>query len=229
MGFLVRGKIMTGSGIFLILFVLTSLLHIVLEAKGNLPGRYITKPLLMPALGLYYLSSASQANFILLGAITCGWLGDMLLMMTKPRKVSSFLKMGMLAFLFGNILYFIVFAAYIPCIFKVPVWGWFCFAIFIAAGIIGWGILVPNAGRLAPVVIAYIIVIVLMGASAVIPLGCVHPVGAATVMAGAFMFIVSDGINAYNRFISAVPLERLLTMSTYLLAQFLIVQGYLLF
>ena len=48
-------------------------------------------------------------------------------------------------------------------------------------------------------------------------------------MAGAFVFMVSDTLNAYNRFVREIPFERLLTMGTYLGGQFLLVQGYLLF
>lgn len=192
-------------------------------------GRYITKPLLMPLLGLYYLTSAFQMNYLFLAAITCAWMGDIFLMMAQPCKRNHYFKLGLLAFLTGNILYMVVFAKYFPCLTSMPAWGWGFISIYIAAGIVACRLLVPYAGRMMPAVIVYIVVIVLTGSSTLIPLGCVHPIGAVTAMAGVFLFMLSDGINAYHRFIGEVPMEWMMVMGPYLLGQFLIVQGYLLF
>ncbi len=41
---------MTASGIILVFFMLLFVAHLVSEAAGSRAGRYITKPLLMPAL-----------------------------------------------------------------------------------------------------------------------------------------------------------------------------------
>jgi len=46
-------------------------------------------------------------------------------------------------------------------------------------------------------------------------------------MIGALVFIISDTINAFNKFAKEIPYERLYTMSTYLLGQFLLVLGFL--
>ena len=90
----------------------------------------------------------------------------------------------------------------------------------------------PNPILIAAIVCGWlgdIFLIVLMGASTVPPLGSVSTAGAITAMAGAFVFMVSDTLNAYNRFVREIPLERLYTMGTYLVGQFLLVQGYLFF
>ena len=39
----------------------------------------------------------------------------------------------------------------------------------------------------------------------------------------------SDTINAYSRLVREIPFEWLLTMAAYLVGQFLLVQGYLMF
>ncbi len=220
---------MTISGIFLILFIMVSVAHLACEAVWFRIGRYITKPLLMPALAMYYAASAAQLNYVLIAAIVCGWLGDIFLMIPDPQKTRRYFKPGLAAFLFGHILYIAVFAAYLPRAGNVPAWGLSLLAVYVAAGIIGYRLIAPHAGRMLPAIIAYIIIIVLMGASTVLPLGSVHIAGAVTVMAGAFVFMVSDTINAYNRFVREVPLERLFTMGAYLVGQALLVQGYLLF
>ena len=126
-------------------------------------------------------------------------------------------------------LYIVVFAAYLPGATHVPAWGWGALAVYFATGIIGYRLIAPHAGKMLPAIVAYILIIVLMGASTVFPLGSVRNSGAVTVMAGAFVFMVSDTLNAYNRFVREIPFERVFTMGTYLGGQFLLVQGYLCF
>jgi uncharacterized membrane protein YhhN len=220
---------MTASGIFLIIFIIICIAHLTSEAMWSLVGRYITKPVLMPALALYYVSSAAQPNPVLIAAIVCGWLGDIFLMIPDPQKTRRYFKPGLAVFLLGHVLYIAVFAAYLPRAASVPAWGWASLAVYIATGIVGYRLISPHAGKMLPAIIAYIIIIVLMGASTVLPLGNVNTAGAVTAMAGALVFMVSDTINAYNRFVRDVPYERVLTMGTYLGGQFLLVQGYLFF
>lgn len=220
---------MMASGIFLVLFVLFSIAHLISETLWSRAGRYVTKPLLMPALALYYVTAAAEPNPFLLAAILCGWLGDIFLMIPDPQKTRRYFKPGLVAFLLGHFLYIAVFAAYLPYSASVPAWGWACLAVFVAAGVVGYRLIAPHAQEMLPAIIAYIIIIVLMGASTVLPLGSVCTAGAVTAMTGALVFMISDTINAYNRFAREIPFERLFTMSTYLIGQFLLVQGYLLF
>lgn len=220
---------MTLSGIFLILFIIISLVHIACEARQLLIGRYSTKPLLMPTLGLYYVTSAPQTNFIFLAALACCWLGDIFLMVTSRQKEGRYFKIGLVSFLLGHLLYITVFSSYLPHVINMPLWGLGCIAVYFAAGYAGYRLIAPHTGRMLPAVIAYIIILVLMGGSTVIPLGSVRLAGAVTAMAGALLFMISDAVNAYDRFIKKPPLEWMLTMGAYLTGQFLIVQGYLWF
>jgi len=220
---------MTVSGIFLIIFILFSLAHLAAEVVWSRTGRFITKPFLMPFLLLYYVTSAGELNGLLIAALAFGWLGDVFLMIPDPQNTRRFFKPGLLAFLLGHIFYIAVFAAYLPRASSVPVWGWAAIAVYVSAGIAGYRLIVPHAGKMLPAIIVYIIIIVLMGASTVLPLGSAATCGAVTAMAGAFIFMLSDTLNAYNRFVREIPFERLFTMGTYLVGQFLLVQGYLFF
>jgi len=96
---------------------------------------------------------------------------------------------------------------------------------FVAVVAVGYRFIIPHAGKMLPAIIAYIIIIILMGASTVLPLGSVRTIGAVTAMVGALVFMVSDTLNAYNRFVREIPYERVLTMGTYLAGQFFLVQG----
>lgn len=220
---------MTASVIFLILFAIMSAAHLAAEAADSLRGRIITKPFLMPLLAFYYAAAAAELNVVLVAAIACGWMGDVFLMIPDPQKTRRFFKPGLAAFLIGHILYIAVFAAYLPNAARVPAWGWAAFAVYAAAGILGYRLIAPYAGKMLPAIIAYVIIITLMGASTVLPLGSVGTAGAVMAMTGALIFMASDTINAYNKFAREIPNERLYTMGTYLAGQFLLVQGYLLF
>lgn len=213
----------------MILFIMVSLAHLASEAVWSKAGRYITKPFLMPVLALYYVASAAQLNFIIITAIVFGWLGDIFLMIPDPQNTRRYFKPGLIAFLLGHILYIAVFAAYLPRVCNVPAWGWGALAVYVAAGAVGFRLIASHAGKMLPAIVAYIVIIVLMGASTILPLGSVHMIGAVMAMAGAFVFMVSDTLNAYNRFVREIPFERIFTMGTYLGGQFLLVQGYLLF
>ncbi len=220
---------MPGPVTLLVAFVALSVAHLAAESARSQAGRFLTKPLLMPALALYYGASAARPDSVLLAALACGWLGDVFLMIPDPGKTRRWFRPGLVAFLAGHLLYVAVFAAFLPQAGRVPAWGWGALAVYAAVGAVGYRLIVPHAGKLRRAIVAYIAIIVLMGASTVLPLGSVATGAALTAMAGALVFMVSDTINAYNRFVREIPGERVWTMGTYLAGQFLLVQGYLLF
>jgi uncharacterized membrane protein YhhN len=220
---------MTASGIFLVLFIISAFAHLASEAAASPAGRYVTKPLLMPLLALYYTAAAAEPNPLLIAAVVCGWLGDIFLMIPDQRKTLRYFKPGLAFFLLGHVFYIAVFAAYLPYAAGIPAWGWGSLAVFVAAGAVVYRLIAPGTGKMLPAIGAYIIIIVLMGASTVLPLGSVNTAGAVMVMAGSFVFMVSDAINAYNRFVRELPCERLVIMAAYLAGQYLLVQGYLYF
>lgn len=216
------------QSLFLTIFIAFSLLHLVGEALKKPPLRYATKPFLLSALAAWYFVSTEQVNHLMLGAILCGWLGDIFLMIPDPEKTRKYFKPGLAAFLLGHILYAIVFftaGGSAPF----PWYGWLLFIPFFAMGAAGFLLVKPHAGSLIGAFAAYVVIIVVMGISTVFPLGDVTLKGNIMAMAGAFIFIVSDTINGYNKFAREIPHERIYTMSTYLAGQYLLVQGYLYF
>jgi len=220
---------MTVSHVLLITFILMSFVHLAAEGARLRVGRYITKPFLMPLLALYYVTSAAHPNLFFAGAILCGWLGDVFLMLPDPQNSGRYFRRGLICFSFGHILYILVFASFVSRPFHLPVWGWALLTLYATAAIAAYLLIARRAGKLLTAVSAYIIIITLMGMSTIFPLGSVHTSGVVMAMAGAFLFMGSDSINAYNRLVSKIPFEWLLTMSAYLVAQFLLVQGYLMF
>ena len=76
-------------------------------------------------------------------------------------------------------------------------------------------------------VMAYAIVLLTMGVWAHKRRGATTNSSFRYVSAGVILFVISDSLIAINMFAFDVPGERLLVMSTYMAAQFLIVQGLL--
>jgi uncharacterized membrane protein YhhN len=66
-----------------------------------------------------------------------------------------------------------------------------------------------------------------MGISTTFLWGSSETIGIILLMMGALVFIISDTINAFNKFAKEIPYERLFTMTTYLVGQFLLVLGFL--
>jgi uncharacterized membrane protein YhhN len=83
-------------------------------------------------------------------------------------------------------------------------------------------LLYPNLGDLMIPVIAYLFVIAIMGL-----LSVQSSFQLKWAVLGAIFFIISDSLIAVNKFIIDLPVERVLVMSTYYAAQWMLVVGFL--
>lgn len=220
---------MTVPDALLIAFILISLVHLAAAGAQASAGRYITKALLMPVLALYYVTSAAHPNSVFVGAILSGWLGDVFLMLPDRQNRGRYFRYGLICFSLGHVLYIFAFVSHCYRPFFLPAWGWAALTLYVAAAMAGYALIASRAGKMLPAISAYIMIITLMGISTMLALGSAHTNGVVMTMAGAFLFMVSDAINAYNRMVRKIPCEGLLTMGTYLAAQFLLVQGFLFF
>ena len=81
-------------------------------------------------------------------------------------------------------------------------------------------------GMLIPVLI-YALMLLFMGIWAHKRRGATNVNSFMLVAAGAILFALSDGMIAVNKFAFEIPAERILIMTTYITAQYLIVQGLL--
>ncbi|MBF9016785.1 MULTISPECIES: lysoplasmalogenase [unclassified Oceanispirochaeta] len=209
-------------------FIVFSLLHVGGEAVKYRPLRYLSKPFLMPSLALFYILNAQNPSVVLIAAIAGGWLGDLFLMIPDKSDKKLFFKLGLAAFLIGHLFYAAAFFGQGSFKFKsvmAPVAALamigYCLIIFIK--------LKPHMGKLFVPITVYIVVIAVMGISTTLCLSTQELSPALTAVFGAFVFIISDTVNAWNRFAYEIPNERVHTMNTYLTGQFLLVLGFLQF
>ncbi len=187
--------------------------------------RYITKPLLMPVLVVYFIINTTAftsplKKWIVL-ALLFSWLGDVLLMFETLN--SSFFIFGLVAFLIAHIFYILFYQSVLRLEnlkrnywLIVPVLIYYVSLIYI---------LNPHLGEMKLPVRIYGAVISYMLIQA-LQIGRIKNSEAAWLMVfGAILFISSDSILALNKFYSSFGHAGILIMLTYGLAQLLIVLG----
>jgi len=93
--------------VFLTLFGLFSLFHLISSWKNDRIRRAKTKPFLISSLALAYLLSAEEPSALLLAALVTSWLGDVLLI---PRG-NRWMILGGISFLVSH---FLLMGLYLP-------------------------------------------------------------------------------------------------------------------
>ena len=91
--------------LFLILFILFSVLHLIASWQDNRSMRACTKPFLLIFLLLYYLFSAAKIRLPLALALLTSWAGDVLLI----PKGHKWFATGGIAFMFSHFFFILVY------------------------------------------------------------------------------------------------------------------------
>lgn len=207
------------------LFFFVAGLNLAAQFFENTDMNQYTKPLLMPLL-IYYIYHVAKGRItihrlLLTVALIFSWIGDLLLLYQDQEW--NFLA-GLGAFLIAQLVY-----AY--ALYKAT-FRQFNFQLKPLIPIILYGlallaIIVPAAGSFRIPVILYAIGILLMAGSARLRYKWTTNNSYNLAFFGATLFVISDSILAYNKFVNPVPLGSLWVMLTYISAQFLLVKGIL--
>lgn len=211
--------------VFLTLFGLFSLLHLISSWKNDRTSRAKTKPFLISSLALAYLFSADAPSALLLAALVTSWLGDVLLIPRGNRWVIlggiSFLGSHFL--LMGLFLHHIHFAA-VPWFHLLPV-----VAIYVLLSVISIRSIWDNTPKLMLIAFGlYLLTNSCMNLLALMQLLTSRHPGAAVSYAGAVLFFLSDCILLlvrYHRNPDLVPKKHFPVMLCYLSGEFLITLG----
>ncbi|MEY3050372.1 MAG: hypothetical protein RLY31_157 [Bacteroidota bacterium] len=217
---------MSGVMAFRIYMVLAGSEMLAEAAEWRL-GTFLFKPMLMPALAwAFRLSVGSAAGSFerrILWALLFSWLGDMLLLLV-PLLGPAWFVYGLAAFLTAHLWYIGAFAGWSPggsWLRRHP-WSAIPFVLYLVALTVWWW---SSLGGLRWPVVAYSMVITVMGLSAwnlrdVLPAGVFR-----LLSAGAVLFILSDSLIAVDKFRQPIPVARIWIMLTYMGAQYLIVRA----
>ncbi|HSF55868.1 MAG TPA: lysoplasmalogenase [Algoriphagus sp.] len=214
--------------IWLYLFLLATLADLAFVIEGNSEMRFYSKPLILVGLILYFYQitkpiATTLLTKSILGALIFSWIGDILLLW------SHLFIYGLGAFLMAHVCYIIGFKLaqngptrldqvnFIKAFF-------YNLPIYLAAAFVFY-LINPNLGNMKIPVIAYIIVIVSMVATARDRFKKCNPASFWQVFIGAILFFISDGAIAISRFFVEFPESGILIMGTYAIAQLLIVMG----
>lgn len=190
----------------------------------------ICKPLLMIALLIYFWDKSDNRkdekwiSYVTL-ALAFSWIGDIMLLFTFKHFMFFFAGIG--AFLSAHIVYII---AYKKATFKDKLeikWSIFPFIVIAYLALMAYLIL-PFVDSVIQVPLSlYAIILAIMILAAWFRKNQTTDESFQLVVLGATLFTISDSILAINRFSHTIPFAGVAIMSTYIIAQWLIVNGLL--
>lgn len=217
---------MKRSTFFLVLFVAAGLADLLIIVFDWPSLELFAKPMIMVALIGFYLSSVPQRNMTFVWALLFCWAGDVLLMF-QPLAEDFFLA-GLSAFFIGQNSYVMAFrqmrVASRGSELSVPQKIRFSLPVILAGtGLVA--ILFPKLAALKFPVMTYSVALIVMVMSAIFRYGQTSSRSYLLMLSGAILFMISDSTLAMNKFYSPIPLSGIWIMSTYIMAQYLIVQG----
>ncbi len=192
----------------------------------------VSKPILMISLAYYLIQSVpnnirGKAFYITLVALFFSWLGDIFLMFSGDGV--TYFMLGIGAFLLAQISYTIDFQFLKENYSKGFQFLWIiCALIVIIYSVNIWIDLRLKLGDFFIPVLAYLIVISVMAISAGSRYRKTHTGSFILCYAGALVFMISDTLIAINKWHHPIENERLIVMTTYILAQWMIINGIIL-
>jgi uncharacterized membrane protein YhhN len=202
-----------------VLYAVTAAVMLTGLALDLKPLYVAAKPLLMVMLLLHFLTSSQTYpawRHLVTMALAFSWAGDVFLIS------ADWFVAGLAAFLVAHVFYIAAYQKTGAGDGDLQPLVVLAFAIY--GGLLLWFIY-PGLHDLKAPVITYALVLLGMGVWAFKRRRGTNRTSFSLVATGAVLFVLSDSLIAVNRFASAVPAERILVMSIYLTAQYLIVQG----
>jgi uncharacterized membrane protein YhhN len=211
-----------------IFYFLSGLLYIILQDRSSFITGLVMKALIIPILLILFIvnlrSNLNRLHSLMFAALFFSWAGDVILEFSG-RNGELFIP-GLGCFLLAHVMYLTVFFI-TPgknVIFNKRIY------LLIPVLIYGTGLVYFLYNDLAEMripVILYAAVILTMLAGAINRIEKVNRKSYLMVLAGAILFLISDSALAINKFSYRFESSDIVIMSTYVLAQFLIVTGYI--
>ena len=196
-------------------FVLVSFLDVAGIFLENSLLQTICKPLIIPALIVWYLTKAEKVNKWYVTALFFSFIGDVLLL----DKINFFI-FGIAAFLITQLIYIFIFSKGLARInWKKKITSVIPFLLFYSVLI---SVLAPNLNDLLIPVMVYGIAISIFGTVAFLNYLADKSSLSMTLMQGAILFILSDSMIALNKFHEQQAFYPVTIMLTYIMAQYLI-------
>lgn len=211
--------------VFIILFVILSLLDIAGVITDSLVLKISAKPLIIPVLIIYLYYNFSKVNhlWLIYAALLFSTMGDVFLLFEFMQP--AFFLFGVGAFLVAHIFYIIYFLkirSWHRSFFRKQPW-WLLLIYSYSFGLVM--LIYPGLKEMEVPVIIYAMVITFMIISSLHVFHKVQSPANKYYLIGAGLFVLSDSMLAIDKFYYKFPLAGTAIMLTYCAAQFLIVQG----
>ena len=208
-------KIVKLSTIVKILFVIISLLDILGLLIHVALLELIAKPFIIISLMAIYLTSVKNKNYWFLAALFFSFLGDVFLLDNNDMFL-----FGIAAFLITQLLYIKIIIGYLNNSSKSQkLQAILPFAIYFVLLIY---LLIDNLGEYLIPVLVYGLTISVFGIVSLLNYIINKSQTSKLLLFGAFLFIASDSMIAFDRFYESKGIYSVLIMITYILAQYLI-------
>lgn len=208
-------KTVKSSTIFKILFVIISLLDILGLLIHVALLELIAKPFIIISLMAIYLTSVKNKNYWFLAALFFSFLGDVFLLDNNDMFL-----FGIAAFLITQLLYIKIIIGYLNNSSKSQkLQAILPFAIYFVLLIY---LLIDNLGEYLIPVLVYGLTISVFGIVSLLNYIINKSQTSKLLLFGAFLFIASDSMIAFDRFYESKGFYSVLIMITYILAQYLI-------
>ena len=218
---------MKNTVISIIYFLIGIICIILLNQSVFWPG-FVSKALIIPVLIILFLANvnplSNKLQKLMLAGLFFSWAGDAVL--EFPGNNSNFFKFGLVCFLLTHLLYLTVFFL-TPG--KNPILSnriYFLIPIIIY-GVVFVSYLYAGLAEMKVPVILYTIIILTMLTAAINRVDKVNKVSYYLVLAGAILFVISDSTIALSKFSHPFESSGIVIMATYIVAQYLIVIGYI--
>ncbi|WP_411169089.1 lysoplasmalogenase [Clostridium sp. MB05] len=209
------------GGLFFVIFVM----HMIFTKNEYIKGRYYTKPFLMILLAIYYILSVPEINKFIVLALGFAFIGDVFLMWSERK---SYFIIGLVAFLMGHICYVLLFLQDISFTKDIPIWFYLSIIIYVIVAIAVMKKLKNYLGNMKIPTYVYVTIISSMSFAS---LARISVMGISTSsllpFIGSLLFLCSDSILGFYTFKGKFKNGNVYIMLTYVLAQVLIVGGYL--
>ena len=218
--------------VFLIIFTIVSVVHIIVTALQKEWPQRVSKVLIIPFLLAAYIAGRGSQDILIILALVFGWIGDILLIKKKKRII---FKLGILSFLMGHLCYIAAFINYLGTLGFLSAFIWLInirtlvaiIPLGIIAGIFVYRLIKPLKEMIIFVII-YMIVIEAMAFWGLHIFILVSGFASFMIFLGCLLFMISDSTLAYYAFRKIKVFASVMIMVLYILAQTGIVMGFLL-
>lgn len=215
------------SLISIVYFTVGLICIILLDQSVYWPG-FVAKALIIPVLMILFFVNINpftgRLHIFMIAGLLFSWAGDVVLELSKNND--SLFIVGLVCFLLAHIMYLIVFFL-TPGKNSILNNRFYLLIPVLIYGVILVSCLYADLAGMRLPVILYTIVILSMLAGALNRIEKVKKVSFYLVLAGAILFVISDSVIAFNKFVHQFDSSGIVIMSTYVIAQYLIVAGYI--